>query len=204
MIRGLPSSPVTRVLTPCADPAVAAKVVAATRFWLERAVIGLNLCPFAKAVHVKQQIRYAVTAASNAGELLAELRHELDLLTRVDPEVLETTLLIHPQAMTDFIEYHRFLKDADAAVANLGLEGVVQIASFHPGYEFAGSACDDIENYTNRSPYPMLHLLREASIDRAVAAFPDAADIYERNIATLRRLGHDGWRRLWMTDGPQD
>jgi hypothetical protein len=204
MIRGLPSSPVTRVLKPCADPAVAAKVVAATRFWLERAVIGLNLCPFAKAVHVKQQIRYAVTAASDAGELLAELRHELDLLTRADAEVLETTLLIHPQAMTDFIEYHRFLKDADAAVANLGLEGVVQIASFHPGYEFAGSACNDIENYTNRSPYPMLHLLREASVDRAVAAFPDAADIYERNIATLRRLGHDGWRRLWMTDGPQD
>jgi hypothetical protein len=204
MIRGLASSPVTSVLTPCADPAVAAKVAAATRFWLERAVIGLNLCPFAKAVHVKQQIRYAVTAASSAGELLADLRHELDLLIRADPEVLETTLLIHPQTMTEFIEYHRFLKDADAAVASLGLEGVVQIASFHPGYEFSGSASDDIDNYTNRSPYPMLHLLREASIDRAVAAFPDAADIYERNIATLRRLGHGGWRRLWMTDGPQD
>jgi uncharacterized protein len=200
----LSGSPVTSVLTPCADPAEAAAVVAASRIWLERAVIGLNLCPFAKAVHVKQQIRYAVTAASNADELLAELRHELDLLPRADPEVLETTLLIHPQAMTGFIEYHLFLKDADAAVGSLGLEGVVQIASFHPGYEFAGSACDDIENYTNRSPYPMLHLLREASIDRAVAAFPDAADIYERNIATLRRLGHDGWRRLWMTDGPWD
>lgn len=204
MIRGPASSPVTSVLMPCARPAVATKVAAATRFWLERAVIGLNLCPFAKAVHVKQQIRYAVTAASNAGELLAELRHELDLLTRADPEVLETTLLIHPQVMSDFVEYHRFLKDADAVVRSLGLEGVVQIASFHPGYEFAGSACNDIDNYTNRSPYPMLHLLREASIDRAVAAFPDAADIYERNIATLRRLGHDGWRRLWMTDGPHD
>jgi hypothetical protein len=197
------SSPVTSVLTPCADPAEAAAVVAASRIWLERAVIGLNLCPFAKAVHVKRQIRYAVTAASNTDELLAELRHELDLLTRADPEVLETTLLIHPRAMTGFIEYHLFLKNADAAVGSLGLEGVVQIASFHPDYEFAGSACDDIENYTNRSPYPMLHLLREASIDRAVAAFPDAADIYERNIETLRRLGHDGWRRLWITDGLQ-
>lgn len=191
------------VLTPCADPADAAEVVAATRLWLERAVIGLNLCPFAKAVHVKQQIRYVVTAASTADELLAELRHELELLIGAAPEVLETTLLIHPQAMTDFIEYHLFLKDADAALGKLALEGVVQIASFHPRYEFAGSGRDDIENCSNRSPYPMLHLLREASIDRAVAAFPDAAAIYERNIETLRRLGHEGWRRLWTAAEPK-
>jgi uncharacterized protein len=197
MIRGLPHGPDASVLLPCADTAEGAAVVAATRRWLERAVIGLNLCPFAKAVHVKHQIRYAVTAARHAEELLGELRHELELLVRADPETIETTLLIHPHAMTDFIEYHRFLKDADAAVRKLGLEGVVQIASFHPAYEFAGSASDDIENFSNRSPCPMLHLLRESSIDRAVAAFPDAADIYERNIETLRALGHEGWRQLW-------
>ncbi len=185
------------VLLPCADPAEAEVVAAAIRLWLERAVIGLNLCPFAKAVYSKQQIRYAVTAASNAEELLAELRHELELLAHADPPIVETTLLIHPRALTDFIDYHMFLKDADAAIEKLGLGGVIQVASFHPDYEFAGSARDDIENCTNRSPFPMLHLLREASIDRAVAAFPDAAQIYERNIDTLRRLGHEGWRRLF-------
>jgi uncharacterized protein len=197
MIRGLPHGPDASVLRPFADSAESTAVVAATRRWLERAVIGLNLCPFAKAVHVKHQIRYAVTTAQNAEELRTELRHELEMLVRADPETIETTLLIHPRAMADFIEYHRFLKDADAAVRKLGLDGVVQIASFHPDYEFAGSMRDDIENFTNRSPYAMLHLLRESSIDRAVAAFPDAADIYERNIETLRALGHEGWRRLW-------
>ena len=172
--------------------------VAATRLWLERAVIGLNLCPFAKAVYSKRQIRFAVTAAQTADELLAELAHEIDILARADPVELDTTLLIHPLGMTQFIDYHFFLAEADAALARLGMAGVIQIASFHPDYEFAGNASDSIDNYTNRSPYPMLHLLREASMDRAVAAFPDAAGIYNRNIATLRRLGHDGWRRLWL------
>jgi uncharacterized protein len=185
------------VLTPFADPAEAETIVSATRLWLERAVIGLNLCPFAKAVYAKHQIRFAVTAAKNADEVTAELRHELTLLAHAQPDALETTLLIHPRVMTDFIEYHLFLKRADATVRSVGLDGVVQIASFHPDYAFAGSARDDIENFTNRSPYPLLHLLREASVERAVAAFPDAAAIYERNIATLRRLGHVGWRKLW-------
>ena len=190
----------TDVLSPFDDPATTAGVVASTQRWLERAVIGLNLCPFAKAVHVRKQIRYAVTAATTAEELLAELRHELELLGQANPEVVETTLLIHPQAMTDFIDFHFFLKEADAALRSLGHEGSLQIASFHPAYEFAGSAPDDIANCTNRSPHPTLHLLREASIDRAVAAFPDAAAIYERNIETLRRLGHEGWRGLWTPD----
>lgn len=171
-------------------------IIASTQRWLEVAVIGLNLCPFAKAVHVKRQIRYAVTAATTAEELLAELQHELEVLAEATPEAIETTLLIHPQALTDFVDYHLFLRDADALVRRLGHEGTLQVASFHPAYEFAGNAPDDIENCTNRSPHPMLHLLREASIDRAVAAFPDAATIYERNIETLRRLGHDGWRKL--------
>ncbi len=190
----------TDVLTPFADAASAADAILATQRWLERAVIGLNLCPFAKAVHVKRQIRYAVTAAASAGELLAELRHELGLLERAKPEELETTLLIHPRAMTDFIDFHFFLQEADRAITDLGLEGCLQVASFHPAYEFAGSAPDDVANCTNRSPHPTLHLLREASIDRAVAAFPDAASIYERNIETLRRLGPDGWRGLWTPD----
>jgi uncharacterized protein len=190
----------TDVLRPFDHTATTADVITSTQRWLERAVIGLNLCPFAKAVHVKRQIRYAVTAATTADALLAELRHEIELLGKADPEQIDTTLLIHPQALNDFIDYHMFLKHADGAIRNLGQEGSLQIASFHPAYEFAGSTCDDIANFTNRSPYPMLHLLREASIDRAVAAFPDAATIYERNIETLRRLGHEGWRRLWTAD----
>jgi len=190
----------SEVLTPFDDAATTASVIASTQRWLERAVIGLNLCPFAKAVYVKRQIRYAVTAAATAEALLAELRHELELLGQANPEEVDTTLLIHPRVMTDFIEFNFFLQEADAAIRKLGQEGSLQIASFHPAYEFAGSAPDDIANCTNRSPQPTLHLLREASIDRAVAAFPDAAAIYERNIETLRRLGHDGWDRLCTPD----
>ena len=177
---------------------MADEIVVATRRWLERAVIGLNLCPFAKAVHVKRQIRYAVTAAANADTLLAELEHELDMLRQTDAAQIDTTLLIHPQVMTDFIDYHFFLGEADALLGRMELDGVIQIASFHPHYQFADSHSDDIANYTNRSPWPTLHLLREASIDRAVAAFPDAREIYEHNIETLRRLGDAGWRQLWL------
>lgn len=186
------------MLHPLTDEATNATIVAATERWLERAVIGLNLCPFAKSVHVKKQIRYAVTAAQTADELLAELEHELQHLAATDPKQLDTTLLIHPQVMGEFLDYHFFLAEADALIRNLGYEGVFQIASLHPDYEFAGSAPDDIENYSNRSPYPTLHLLREESIDRAVAAFPEAEAIFERNIETLQRLGHEGWRRLWL------
>jgi len=182
------------------DAAGAEAVVASARHWLEAAVIGLNLCPFARAVHAKRQIRYAVTAATTADELLAELHHELDLLARTDPQRIETTLLIHPRVLTDFVDYRFFLPRAETAVRKLGHEGVIQVASFHPAYEFADAAPDDVANCTNRSPHPMLHLLRESSIERAVLAFPDAADIYERNVETLRRLGHEGWRRLSTTD----
>lgn len=188
------------VLTPFNEAATIAGIVASTRRWMELAVIGLNLCPFAKAVYVKRQIRYAVTAAATVEELLAELRHELELLLQANPEEIETTLLIHPQALTAFIDYHFFVREADAMIRSLGQEGSLQIASFHPSYEFAGIEPDDIANFTNRSPYPMLHLLREASIDRAVTVFPDTAAIYERNIETLRRLGHDGWRQLCTPD----
>ena len=186
------------VLNPLDDAALVAAITAATQRWLERAVIGLNLCPFAKAVHVKQRIRYAITAAKTADELLAELESELLLLMQADPEAIDTTLLIHPQVMSDFLDFNFFLDEADALIRNLELDGVIQIASLHPQYQFAGTEPDDIENYTNRAPYPTLHLLREASIDRAVAAFPDAATIFEKNIETLQQLGHEGWAQLWQ------
>ena len=187
-----------QVLTPYTDATTAGEIIAQTQVWLERAVIGLNLCPFAKSVFVKKQVRYALTAASTADELLAELESELTRLAETDPAELDTTLLIHPQAMTDFLDYHFFLAEVDALNRNLGYDGIFQIASLHPQYEFAGSEPDDIANFTNRSPYPTLHLLRESSIDRAVAAFPDAADIFERNIETMERLGHEGWKKLWL------
>jgi len=173
-------------------------VIAATQDWLDKAVIGLNLCPFAKAVQVKQQIRYVVSSAETEEALLADLLHELQFLHKADPDQVETTLLIHPTVLADFLDYNDFLEIADAAVAELDLEGELQVASFHPDYQFADSGPDDIENYSNRSPYPTLHLLRESSIDQAVAAFPDAANIYERNIDTLRGLGIEGWKKLWV------
>ncbi len=184
------------VLMPCTDTLLADEADRATRKWVERVVIGLDLCPFAKAVHARQQIRYAVTAARNAGELLEELEHEIDLLLASDPRQLDTTLLIHPLAMGDFLDYHFFVEDTAAALRRLGVEGVVQVAGFHPDYLFADSEPDDMANFTNRSPHPMLHLLRESSVDRAVAAFPDASEIFEANIRRLRSLGYEGWRKL--------
>lgn len=160
-------------------------------------MIGLNLCPFAKAVHVKQQIRYVVSEAVTADALLDELERELTLLNASDPQRIDTTLLIAPQLFAEFLDFFFFLPEAEVALRRMQLNGVIQIASFHPRFEFAGVDSDDISNYTNRAPYPTLHLLREASLDRAVAAFPDAADIYERNIETLEKLGHEGWARLW-------
>lgn len=174
-----------------------AEVVDATRIWLERAVIGLNLCPFAKSVHVKKQIRYAVVDVEGYQDLLEELERELRFLADIDPAVTETTLLIHPRALTEFLDYGWFLPLAERMLDDLGLVGEIQIAHFHPDFEFSDAAPGDIENYTNRSPWPTLHLIRESSIDRAVAAFPDAADIFERNIETLRRMGIEGWRKLW-------
>ncbi|KFN48343.1 DUF1415 domain-containing protein [Arenimonas composti] len=180
-----------------------AHVVAATRVWLEKAVIGLNLCPFAKAVHVKRQIRYVVSHAGDVEALLADLLHELQLLAAADPGDIETTLLIHPEVLGDFLDYNDFLDLADAAVEELGLDGVLQVASFHPHYRFADSEGeDDIANFSNRSPYPTLHLLREDSVDRAVAAFPEAERIYEANIETLRRLGRAGWDALFKRAPP--
>jgi uncharacterized protein len=188
---------------PRRPPPSATTVIAATQDWLERAVIGLNLCPFAKAVHLKRQIRYVVSDAGDAQALLADLLRELEFLAEADPEQVETTLLIHPGALGDFLDYNDFLEVADAAVAELGLDGELQVASFHPDYQFDGTAPDAIENFSNRAPYPTLHLLRESSVEKAVAAFPDAAGIYERNIETLRALGHAGWQKLWIQQDEQ-
>lgn len=172
------------------------QVIAETRAWVDRAVIGLNLCPFAKAVQVKNQVSYVVSDVTDTEALLATLCEELHLLADAVPEQLETTLLIHPMVLNDFLDYNDFLEIADAAVEELGYGGVLQVASFHPQYQFAGTSVDDVTNATNRSPYPTLHLLREDSIDRAVAAFPDAETIYEANMRTLEKLGAQGWADL--------
>ena len=176
-------------------------VVAATVHWLEQAVIGLNLCPFAKAVHVKGQIRYVVSGADTPEALLEKLMEEMEYLAEADPDKVDTTLLIHPNVLGDFEDYNEFLDVADAALEDLQLDGQLQVASFHPDYQFADSHQNDIENYTNRSPYPTLHLLREDSVERAVEAFPEASDIFEKNIATLRALGHDAWDKLLQVKG---
>ena len=167
-----------------------------TRAWVEHAVIGLNLCPFAKAPQVKGLVRYVQSEATDPAALLSDLMNELQRLAKAPPERLETTLLVHPQVFSDFADFNDFLSVAEDTVADLGLEGVIQVASFHPDYRFEGTTADDITNATNRSPYPTLHLIREDSIDRAVAAFPEAGTIYEANMATMERLGPQGWASL--------
>jgi hypothetical protein len=173
------------------------EIIASTRRWLERSVIGLNLCPFAESVYRAGRVRFRVSDQRSAAALLEEFRAELCALQAADPARCETTLLIHPWVLNDFIEYNDFLEVCEAAIAELGLEGELQVASFHPQYQFAGTQSNDIENCTNRSPHPMLHLLREASVERAIAAVPDTGEIYRRNIGTLRNLGRAGWERLW-------
>jgi hypothetical protein len=167
-----------------------------TRRWLERAVIGLNLCPFAKAVHVKDLVHYAVCEASQPSQVLERVLQELDALAAADPHVRETTLVIAPHCLHDFLEFNDFMGKAERALRKRGFEGVIQLASFHPRFQFEGTEEDDITNFTNRSPYPTIHLLREESIDRAVEAFPNAEAIYETNIETLRRIGRAGWDAL--------
>lgn len=172
-----------------------------TRQWLERAVIGLNLCPFAKAVHTKNQIRYVVSQATSEEELAEQLAQELASLAAENPAKVDTTLLIHPYVLNDFLDYNAFLDVTDALIDEMELEGEIQVASFHPDYQFADTEPEDISNYTNRSPFPILHLLREMSIERAVKAFPDAKDIYETNIATLKTIGQAGWKKIVQDGG---
>ena len=173
-----------------------AVVVQDTVRWLERAVIGLNLCPFAKGVHTKDQIHYAVSHATDARELLQDLQRELEALAEASAEKRDTTLLIAPLAMPDFLDFNDFLELADELVEAMDLAGILQVASFHPHFQFEGTLADDVGNCTNRAPYPTLHLLREDSIDKAVEAFPEAEMIYERNMQVLEDMGIEGWLDL--------
>jgi len=180
------------------------QAIAATRLWIEHAVIGLNLCPFAKAVQVKNKIRYMVSTAQTREELLYDVLEEFEVLAGASPEAIDTTLLIHPHVLTDFLDYNDFLGVVEAALIEVDLDGELQVASMHPQYQFSDTEPGDITNYTNRSPYPTLHLLREDSIDAAVASFPDAAQIFENNIETMQELGHDGWNQLKLADVQKD
>jgi uncharacterized protein len=183
--------------------------ISATKNWLTKAVIGLNLCPFAKAPWNKQQVRLSLTLADNVESLLAVLKAEIERLLSAPPgaantanagNAIETTLIIHPMVLTDFFDYNDFLNDADDLLVALDLEGIIQIASFHPQYQFAGTAANAPENNTNRSPFPMLHLLREQSIEQALESGQDAEAIVTRNIATMNHLGNAGWRTLLSND----
>ena len=189
------------MFTPSAAPLAAPSydsdtVVQDTVRWLERAVIALNLCPFAKGVHTKGQIHYVVSAATDAEALAHDLTRELEALAEISPEQRDTTLLMAPDCLQDFLDFNDFLAVADGQLESLDLGGILQIASFHPQFQFAGTAEDDVTNCTNRTPYPTLHLLREDSIDRAVEAFPEAEEIFERNIEVLEKLGKHGWDAL--------
>ena len=183
-------------------PQSAERVLADMQRWLERAVIGLNLCPFAKAVHVKRQLRWRVSEATDAAGVLQDLAEELEVIAGSDPQLHDTTLLVVPYCLPDFLEFDAVVARGEKLLRKRGLVGEIQLASFHPRFQFAGTEEDDITNFTNRSPYPTLHLLREASIDRAVASFPDAAAIYEANMERLRTLGHQGWSDLQV--GPSE
>lgn len=175
-----------------------AQVVALTRLWIEKAVIGLNFCPFARSVYVNEQVRYVVSDARHLDALLEELDRELRFLAAADPARVDTTLLIHPTLFPEFMDFNEFMMLAEEAVVENELEGVLQVASFHPRYQFADSAEEAIANYTNRAPFPTLHLIREASLERALAAFPDPDSIYRRNIETLNTLGLAGWLALGL------
>ena len=181
---------------PEADTLTEKQIIAYTNAWVEQVVIGLNLCPFAKPVHTKGQIDYFLSHARDETTLAADLRLAMQRLIANTPDSMDTCLLIHPWVLSDFFDYNNFLNIADEILDELELIGVLQIASFHPHYQFAGTTEDDVTNCTNRSPFPMLHLLREESLDKATAALPDANVIVDRNLNTMITLGHEGWNRL--------
>jgi len=164
-------------------------VIAATQQWVESIVVALNLCPFAQRELTGGRVRFAATSVVSEDELLAVLQAELEMLTR--DSAVETTLLIHPAVLADFFSYNQFLDRADRLLVDMGLEGVFQVASFHPDYQFSGTDSEDAENFTNRSPYPMLHLLREDSLHKAISEFPDVDQIPARNIERMNSLGKD-------------
>ena len=178
------------------------EIIAATREWLEKAVIGLNLCPFAKSVYVRDQVRIVVSEARHLDAFLEELDRELEFLASTDPKEVDTTLLVHPTLFGDFLDFNEIAGIAEEAVEEHELEGILQVASFHPAFQFEDTEADDITNFTNRSPYPTLHLLREESIERAVEAYPEAEAIYDKNIETMKKLGLAGWKALDLPGYP--
>lgn len=174
----------------------------ATRTWIRRVVIGLNLCPFARAVFDDDRIRYVVSRATTETALIAALTHELSVLREAPPEQIDTTVLIHPNVLTDFYAYNDFLDVVDEVILDVGLDGVIQAASFHPQYRFAESPANDVANYTNRSPFPMIHLLRETSVSDAIDRYPDVEVIPGGNVALLRSLGLPRLRRIMEGEAP--
>lgn len=174
------------------------RIIQETQAWLVHAVIGLNLCPFAKAVHVKNQITYQVSAATDASTLLNDLKLALITMVETPAEEIDTSLVIHPHVLHDFLDYNDFLYEADDLLHELKLNGILQIASFHPDYQFSGTDKEEISNCTNRSPYPMLHILREESLDQAISAKLEWEDIVEHNITTMNTLGWAGWQELQL------
>ncbi len=185
----------SKAIDPLHDP-TDEQVIVLTRRWVEHAVIGLNLCPFANAVLRKNQIAFQVSHARDADTLLQNLMDSIEWLLATPAEATDTLLLIHPWVLSDFFEFNDLIGDIETLLEDSGLEGVLQIASFHPDYQFAGVATDDVTNHTNRSPFPILHLLREDSLDKAIGAMPHTDDIIERNLDTMRQLGTDGWQTL--------
>lgn len=171
-----------------------AAVEAATRHWVERVVVGLSLCPFARAV--LPRLRIVVSAARNIDELLDDLGAELERLVETDVDEVPTTLVVTPHAFGDFYAYLDAIEVVEAVLADTDLEGEIQVASFHPDYCFEGAPADDPANLSNRSPYPMFHLLREDEVSRAVDSHPDPEGIPPRNIALLRSMGADAIRAL--------
>lgn len=171
-------------------------IINATRHWLTQAVIGLNLCPFAKAPYIKQQLRFCVSHARHLDDFLELLDDELQLLANTPARDIETSLIIEPNLFQDFQDFNDLLDLTDQIITEHHLDGIIQIAPFHPQFQFADAPADDITNYTNRSPYPTLHLIRESSIERAVEAMGDTSTIFERNKQLLRRMGKEGWDKL--------
>ncbi|MEM8500444.1 MAG: DUF1415 domain-containing protein [Pseudomonadota bacterium] len=168
--------------------------VDATRQWVNNVVVGLNLCPFAKREFMNDKLRFAVTDSTTIERLLEDLLDELNLLC-CQAEI-ETTLLIHPQVLVDFFDFNDFLAAANDLIVDREFEGIFQLASFHPNYQFAGVDENDASNYTNRSPYPMIHILREESLSRTIDAYPDVDAIPERNVALMREMGGSKLREL--------
>ena len=164
------------------------QVVSVVRLWVNSMVVDMNLCPFAKRELVKNRVRFSLTEAITEEQLLMALQAELEWLN--SESMVETTLLIHPKVLQEFSDYNQFLDLADSLLVQMGLEGIYQIASFHPDYQFAGAGPDDAENYTNRSPFPLLHLIREESLERVIADYPDVDEVPSRNIELMNSLGN--------------